>query len=38
MNRGNFLVTDLFLKREIVKKQLYIDNNLIDLRGKDLRY
>lgn len=37
INRSNFLVTDWFPEGELVKKQLYINNNFIDLRGKDLR-
>jgi hypothetical protein len=38
INRGNFLVPYSYPKGEIVKKQLYHNNNLIGLRGKDLRY
>jgi hypothetical protein len=37
INRSNFLVTDWFPRGEIVKKQWYIDNNFVDLQGRDLR-
>jgi hypothetical protein len=37
INCSDFLVTDWFPKRGMTKKQRYIDDNFIDLRGRDLR-
>jgi hypothetical protein len=37
INCNNFLVINLFPKGEIVKKQLCVNSNFINLRGRDLR-